>query len=86
MAREQLNLRLPPEWFDTLNAEATIGDLTIAEYVKAVVADKVAELEKDPDVQAVQLALQAARARRAAESQPDDNVTPLRQHPRDKSA
>jgi hypothetical protein len=78
MAREQLNLRLPPEWFDTLDAEATIRGLTVAEYVRSVVADRVTELDEDLDVQAVQAVLRAARARRSEGGEPSSNVTRLR--------
>ncbi|HEX9482455.1 MAG TPA: hypothetical protein VF927_10170 [Solirubrobacteraceae bacterium] len=78
MAREQLNLRLPPEWFDTLNAEAQIRGLTVAEYVRLVVSDRVSELENDLDVQAVQAVLRAARARRSGGGESPSNVTRLR--------
>jgi predicted DNA-binding protein len=78
MAREQLNLRLPPEWFDTLNAEAQILGLTVAEYVRSVVSDRVGELEDDLDVQAVQAVLRAARSRRSEGGESQGNVTRLR--------
>jgi hypothetical protein len=80
MAREQLNLRLPPDWFDVLNAEAQIGNETVPELVRSVIADKVAELATDEDVLAVKAEIESARERRRGRrSQVKSNVTPLRE-------
>jgi hypothetical protein len=48
--REQLNLRLPPEWFDVLAAAALYDGQSVPDYVKALVAQKVAALREDPDI------------------------------------
>jgi uncharacterized protein (DUF1778 family) len=79
MAREQLNLRLPPDWFDVLNAEAQIGNESVPEFVRTVIEEKVAELAGDEDVLAVKEAIERARERRRGQaSQAESNVTPLR--------
>jgi hypothetical protein len=53
--REQLNLRLPPDWFDVLIFAAAFDKVTVAEYVKLLIADKVQQLKEDPDIQVVQI-------------------------------
>jgi hypothetical protein len=52
--REQLNLRLPGEWFEILGIAALFDDMTVAEYVKEMLGQRVANLLLDPDIVAVQ--------------------------------
>jgi hypothetical protein len=59
--REQLNLRLPPEWFEVLGIAAVLDDATIAEYVKEMIGQLVASLRLDEDV-AVMLRRKAKRS------------------------
>jgi uncharacterized protein (DUF1778 family) len=75
--REQLNLRLPPDWFDVLTFAAAFDQITIAEYVKLIVSERVSQLREDPDIKVVQILSE----RRAREKQPDaksGSVTQLR--------
>jgi hypothetical protein len=70
--REQLNLRLPPDWFDTLSVGAYLDGTTIPDLVRLLIGEKVAQLDDDPDVRQVR----EIRARRGAANEPD-NVTRL---------
>jgi hypothetical protein len=75
--REQLNLRLPPDWFEVLIFAAAFDKITVAEYVKLLIADKVQQLKEDPDIQVVQI----LSSRRASEDKPEtdaSNVTQLK--------
>ena len=60
--REQLNLRLPPDWFELLEVAAFFDSVTLSEYVKTMLEDRVVALRKDPEVTATA----RARAERAA--------------------
>lgn len=72
--REQLNLRLPPEWFEVLSVGAVLdGDDTVVEYVRRAIGTKVSQLERDPDV----AAMLALKAQRRAMADPDSNVRRL---------
>ena len=46
--REQLNLRLPPEWFEVLTIAAMYEDQTAADFVKSILEQEVARLRDDP--------------------------------------
>jgi hypothetical protein len=69
--REQLNLRLPGEWFEILGIAAMFDDVTVAEYVKEMLGQRVANLRLDPDIAVVR----RKKADRAAAK--DGNVTRL---------
>ncbi len=48
--REQLNLRLPPEWFEVLTIAAMYEDQTAADFAKGILEREVARLRDDPDI------------------------------------
>ncbi len=69
--REQLNLRLPPEWFEVLTIAAMYNDQTAADFVKGILEQEVARLRKDPDIADVR----RRKAQRSGER--DGSVTRL---------
>ncbi len=48
--REQLNLRLSPEWFDVLSIAAMYDDQSLADFVKVILEHQVERLRDDPDI------------------------------------
>jgi hypothetical protein len=48
--REQLNLRLPPEWFEVLTIAAMYQDQSAADFVRGILEREVARLRDDPDI------------------------------------
>jgi hypothetical protein len=78
--REQLNLRLPAEWFEVLGIAAVLEDATITDYVKEMIGQRVVSLRLDDDVAAV-LRRKAKRSARR-----DGNVASLDERREDKEA